>query len=80
MPYSKSWSYALQFTEKCGVLHCNLTENSGVLLCNLAKKCEVLHCNLDALRPSQQIFSHVGMISWVEPVLSRGCIFPTDKS
>ena len=24
-----------------------------------------------ALRPSQQFFSHVGMFSWIEPVLSN---------
>ena len=26
---------------------------------------------VDALHPSQQFFSHVGMFSWVEPVLSN---------
>ena len=27
---------------------------------------------IEAFHPSQQFFSHVGMFSWVEPVLSNG--------
>ena len=31
----------------------------------------VLFVGVEALRPSQQFFSHIGTFSWVEPVLSN---------